>query len=227
MAWSLSFSRRSVSVLAGTTAVAALALAGCAGGSGDTDAAAKPASVKVPSGALVKSGQITYCSDISAPPLTYYDTAQKPVGAEVELGDALAAELGVRANWANTSFNGIIPALQAKQCDAIARALAMKPELMLFDEPTSALDPEMVGEVIAVMKELIDDGMTMIVVTHEMGFARSAADRLVMFDQGAVLEEGPPEKLMTDPAHERTRAFLGPASTAKRALRLSAPTACP
>ncbi|KUN24133.1 ectoine/hydroxyectoine ABC transporter ATP-binding protein EhuA [Streptomyces antibioticus] len=91
---------------------------------------------------------------------------------------------------------------------AIARALAMKPELMLFDEPTSALDPEMVGEVIAVMKELVDDGMTMIVVTHEMGFARSAADRLVMFDQGAVLEEGPPERLMTDPAHERTWAFL-------------------
>ncbi|MHC5908849.1 amino acid ABC transporter ATP-binding protein [Streptomyces sp. S6] len=91
---------------------------------------------------------------------------------------------------------------------AIARALAMKPGLMLFDEPTSALDPEMVGEVIAVMKELVDDGMTMIVVTHEMGFARSAADRLVMFDQGTILEEGPPEQLMTDPAHERTRTFL-------------------
>ncbi|WP_075779759.1 amino acid ABC transporter ATP-binding protein [Streptomyces acidiscabies] len=91
---------------------------------------------------------------------------------------------------------------------AIARALAMQPELMLFDEPTSALDPEMVGEVIAVMKELVDDGMTMIVVTHEMGFARSAADRLVMFDQGTVLEDGPPEQLMTDPAHEHTRLFL-------------------
>ncbi|HEY8980712.1 MAG TPA: amino acid ABC transporter ATP-binding protein [Streptomyces sp.] len=91
---------------------------------------------------------------------------------------------------------------------AIARALAMKPELMLFDEPTSALDPEMVGEVISVMKELVDDGMTMIVVTHEMGFARSAADRLIMFDQGTILEEGPPEQLMTDPAHERTRTFL-------------------
>jgi polar amino acid transport system ATP-binding protein len=71
----------------------------------------------------------------------------------------------------------------------LARALAMKPALMLFDEPTSALDPEMVGEVIAVMKELVDDGMTMIVVTHEMGFARSAADRLVMLDQGAVLRK--------------------------------------
>ncbi|HSX97098.1 MAG TPA: amino acid ABC transporter ATP-binding protein [Streptomyces sp.] len=91
---------------------------------------------------------------------------------------------------------------------AIARALAMRPELMLFDEPTSALDPEMVGEVVTVMKELVEDGLTMIVVTHEMGFARSAADRLVMFDQGVILEEGAPEKLMTDPDHERTRAFL-------------------
>ncbi len=91
---------------------------------------------------------------------------------------------------------------------AIARALAMKPELMLFDEPTSALDPEMVGEVIAVMKDLVADGMTMIVVTHEMGFARSAADRLVMFDQGVIVEEGPPDKLMADPEHDRTRAFL-------------------
>ncbi|MFF7391801.1 amino acid ABC transporter ATP-binding protein [Streptomyces scabiei] len=91
---------------------------------------------------------------------------------------------------------------------AIARALAMKPALMLFDEPTSALDPEMVGEVVEVMKELAEDGTTMIVVTHEMGFARSAADRLVMFDQGVILEEGPPEKLMTDPDHARTRAFL-------------------
>lgn len=91
---------------------------------------------------------------------------------------------------------------------AIARALAMKPELMLFDEPTSALDPEMVGEVVAVMKELVADGLTMVVVTHEMGFARSAADRLVMFDQGVILEEGTPEKLMTDPEHQRTRAFL-------------------
>jgi len=91
---------------------------------------------------------------------------------------------------------------------AIARALAMKPELMLFDEPTSALDPEMVGEVIAVMKDLVADGMTMIVVTHEMGFARSAADRLVVFDQGVIVEEGPPDKLVSDPEHDRTRAFL-------------------
>src|SRR5689334_13470202 len=129
MARSLTFSRRSVSVLTGATAAAAMALTGCAGNSGDTDAAAtKAASVKVPAGALVKGGQITYCSDISAPPLTYYDVAQKPVGAEIELGNALAAELGVRANWANTSFNGIIPALQAKQCDAIISQLYIKPE---------------------------------------------------------------------------------------------------
>jgi polar amino acid transport system ATP-binding protein len=91
---------------------------------------------------------------------------------------------------------------------AIARALAMKPELMLFDEPTSALDPEMVGEVIAVMKELVADGMTMIVVTHEMGFARTAADRLIMFDHGVIVEEGTPDKLIADPEHDRTRAFL-------------------
>ncbi|WP_327667116.1 ABC transporter substrate-binding protein [Streptomyces sp. NBC_00485] len=129
MARSLCFSRRSVSVLTGATAAAAMALTGCSGNSGGTDAAAPAkASVKLPAGALVKSGQITYCSDISAPPLTYYDVAQKPVGAEVELGNALAAELGVKANWANTSFNGIIPALQAKQCDAIISQLYIKPE---------------------------------------------------------------------------------------------------
>ncbi|MER6421769.1 ABC transporter substrate-binding protein [Streptomyces sp. NPDC001137] len=117
-----------MSVLTGAAAAAAMALTGCADSSGGTDTAAKAASVKVPAGALVKGGQITYCSDISAPPLTYYDAAQKPVGAEIELGNALAAELGVRANWANTSFNGIIPALQAKQCDAIISQLYIKPE---------------------------------------------------------------------------------------------------
>lgn len=95
-----------------------------------------------------------------------------------------------------------------KQRVAIARALAMRPELMLFDEPTSALDPEMVGEVISVMKELAEDGMTMIVVSHEMSFARSAADRLVMFEGGHIVEQGPPERLITTPQHDRTRAFL-------------------
>ena len=91
---------------------------------------------------------------------------------------------------------------------AIARALAMKPALMLFDEPTSALDPEMIGEVLDVMKELAREGMTMIVVSHEMGFAREVADRVVMMDDGVIIEEGTPEHFFTDPQHERTKAFL-------------------
>jgi polar amino acid transport system ATP-binding protein len=91
---------------------------------------------------------------------------------------------------------------------AIARALAMKPALMLFDEPTSALDPEVTGEVLAVMEELAEDGMTMIVVTHEMGFARHAADRVVMMDEGVIIEEGTPQHFFEAPEHERTRSFL-------------------
>jgi polar amino acid transport system ATP-binding protein len=91
---------------------------------------------------------------------------------------------------------------------AIARALAMKPALMLFDEPTSALDPEVTGEVLDVMEELAHDGMTMIVVTHEMGFARKAADRVVMMDGGVVIEEGTPEHFFEAPEHERTKQFL-------------------
>jgi len=91
---------------------------------------------------------------------------------------------------------------------AIARALAMKPALMLFDEATSALDPEMIGEVLEVMKELAREGMTMIVVTHEMGFAREVADRVVMMDSGRIIEEAPPEMFFTSPQSERTRAFL-------------------
>ncbi|MEV0336294.1 amino acid ABC transporter ATP-binding protein [Nocardia sp. NPDC050717] len=91
---------------------------------------------------------------------------------------------------------------------AIARALAMDPKLMLFDEPTSALDPELVGEVLTVMRELADSGMTMIVVTHEMGFAREVADELVFMDGGVVVESGPPRELLADPQHERTKTFL-------------------
>jgi polar amino acid transport system ATP-binding protein len=91
---------------------------------------------------------------------------------------------------------------------AIARALAMSPKLMLFDEATSALDPETIGEVLAVMAELAADGMTMICVTHEMGFAREAADRVVMMDDGLVIEEGPPEHFFTRPSNERTKQFL-------------------
>jgi polar amino acid transport system ATP-binding protein len=91
---------------------------------------------------------------------------------------------------------------------AIARALAMKPQVMLFDEPTSALDPELVGEVLDVMRGLARDGMTMVVVTHEMGFAREVADTVVFLDQGVVVESGPPEQVLGAPRHERTRAFL-------------------
>ncbi|MDX6287537.1 MAG: polar amino acid transport system ATP-binding protein [Frankiales bacterium] len=91
---------------------------------------------------------------------------------------------------------------------AIARALAMQPKLMLFDEPTSALDPELVGDVLDVMRGLAEDGMTMIVVTHEMGFAREVGDSLVFIDQGAVVEVGTPHDVMTNPQQERTRAFL-------------------
>jgi len=91
---------------------------------------------------------------------------------------------------------------------AIARALAMRPKLMLFDEPTSALDPELVGEVLAVMRRLAEQGMTMIVVTHEMGFAREVGDSLVFMDEGKVVEAGRPREVISDPQHERTRAFL-------------------
>ena len=95
-----------------------------------------------------------------------------------------------------------------KQRVAIARALAMGPDIMLFDEPTSALDPEMVGEVLEVMKQLAADGMTMVVVTHEMGFAREVADRVVFMDGGYIVEEGTPEEVFGHPKEERTISFL-------------------
>ena len=95
-----------------------------------------------------------------------------------------------------------------KQRIAIARALAMEPEIMLFDEPTSALDPEMVGEVLDVMKDLANAGMTMVVVTHEMGFAREVSDRVLFMDEGIILEEGTPQQLFDNPQNERTKEFL-------------------
>jgi polar amino acid transport system ATP-binding protein len=91
---------------------------------------------------------------------------------------------------------------------AIARALALEPAIMLFDEPTSALDPELVGSVLKVMREMRESGMTMVVVSHEMRFARSAAHRVLFMDEGVILEEGPPEKVFNDPAHPRTKEFL-------------------
>jgi ABC-type polar amino acid transport system ATPase subunit len=95
-----------------------------------------------------------------------------------------------------------------KQRVAIARALAMEPKIMLFDEPTSALDPELIGDVLGVMKRLAEQGMTMLVVTHEMGFAREVADRIIFLDEGKIVEEGTPDKIMNDPERENTRLFL-------------------
>ncbi|HKT57366.1 MAG TPA: amino acid ABC transporter ATP-binding protein [Microbacterium sp.] len=111
--------------------------------------------------------------------------------------------LGERADYYPAHLSG-----GQQQRVAIARALAMDPKLMLFDEPTSALDPELVGEVLDVMKELAKTGMTMIVVTHEMGFAREVADEVVFMDGGVVVESGDPNEVLTNPKHERTKAFL-------------------
>jgi polar amino acid transport system ATP-binding protein len=95
-----------------------------------------------------------------------------------------------------------------QQRGAIARALALEPAILMFDEPTSALDPELVGSVLKVMRELRESGMTVVVVSHEMRFARSAADRVVFMDKGAVLEEGPPQKILEAPDHPRIREFI-------------------
>jgi len=126
-------------------------------------------------------------------------------GEALALGEALLERVGL------SHKRDVYPAQLSggqQQRVAIARALAMKPALMLFDEPTSALDPEMIGEVLEVMKELALEGMTMIVVTHEMGFAREVADRVVMMDDGLVIEEGTPEHFFLSPQHERTKSFL-------------------
>ena len=107
------------------------------------------------------------------------------------------------ANAPSTTLSG-----GQKQRVAIARALCMDPEVLLFDEPTSALDPEMVQEVLNVMKDLANEGLTMIVVTHEMGFAKDVADKVVFMDQGVIVEQGSPEDIFNNPKQERTRAFL-------------------
>ncbi|GAA4360240.1 amino acid ABC transporter ATP-binding protein [Paeniglutamicibacter cryotolerans] len=131
----------------------------------------------------------------------------KGVSKKKALADGLAllerVGLGHRAHAYPRSMSG-----GQQQRVAIARALAMEPSLMLFDEPTSALDPELVGEVLDVMKDLAASGMTMVVVTHEMGFAREVADGIVFIDQGRVLESGTPAELLGNPREERTKAFL-------------------
>lgn len=122
-----------------------------------------------------------------------------------ELGGDLLAKVGLREKMA--AMPGSLSGGQ-KQRVAIARALAMQPRVMLFDEPTSALDPELVGEVLQVMKLLAREGMTMMVVTHEMGFAREVADVVAVMDGGSIVESGPPELIFSQPREARTRAFL-------------------
>jgi polar amino acid transport system ATP-binding protein len=128
-----------------------------------------------------------------------------PRAQAVETARALLARIGLADK--ESAYPAQLSGGQQQRV-AIARALAMRPALMLFDEPTSALDPEMIGEVLEVMKELAREGMTMIVVTHEMGFAREVADRMVMMDDGRIIEEAPPAEFFSAPAHGRTRSFL-------------------
>jgi polar amino acid transport system ATP-binding protein len=123
----------------------------------------------------------------------------------VAQGEALLARVGLADK--RNAFPGRLSGGQQQRV-AIARALAMRPALMLFDEPTSALDPEMIGEVLEVMKELAAEGMTMVVVSHEMGFAREAADRIVMMDEGVIVEQAPPAEFFAAPREARTRQFL-------------------
>ncbi|HEX9598992.1 MAG TPA: amino acid ABC transporter ATP-binding protein [Gaiellaceae bacterium] len=128
-----------------------------------------------------------------------------PKGQAIQEGEVLLARVGLADK--RDVYPGKLSGGQQQRV-AIARALAMKPALMLFDEPTSALDPETIGEVLVAMEELAHAGMTMIVVTHEMGFAREAADRVVMMDEGSIIEEGTPEHFFVAPTHERTKQFL-------------------
>lgn len=133
----------------------------------------------------------------------------KVKGVSPEAAKAKARELLARVGLDNkeAQYPAQISGGQQQRV-AIARALAMEPKLMLFDEPTSALDPELVGDVLDVMRGLAQDGMTMIVVTHEMGFAREVGDALVFMDGGVIVESGPPREVLTNPRHERTKAFL-------------------
>lgn len=139
--------------------------------------------------------------------ITYAPINIKKMKKEVaeELAMDLLRKVGLadKANVYPSTLSG-----GQQQRVAIARALAMQPKMLLFDEPTSALDPELVGDVLEVMKQLAKDGMTMVVVTHEMGFARDVADRVVFMDKGYVVEEGTPEKIFNQPENQRTKEFL-------------------
>ena len=137
------------------------------------------------------------------------EAPMRVLGMEKTDAERKAIELLARINLLHKidSYPGELSGGEQQRV-AIARALAMSPEAMLFDEPTSSLDPEMVGEVLAVIKDLVNDGMTTVIATHEMDFAREVADRVVVFDKGEIVETGPPGKIFTNPDTERTRTFL-------------------
>ena len=145
---------------------------------------------------------LTAIENVMEAPIRVRKTDKKQAEAEAEI---LMTEVGLKEKL------DVYPAQLSggqQQRVAIARALAMKPKLMLFDEPTSALDPELVGEVLDVMKRLAHEGMTMVVVTHEIGFAKEAADGVALMDGGVIVEMGPPEQVLVDPKEERTKLFL-------------------
>jgi len=147
-------------------------------------------------------GHMTALENVMEAPLRVLRRPRAQVRQEaLEMLDRVG--LGHRADVYPSQLSG-----GQQQRVAIARALAMRPKVMLFDEPTSALDPELVGEVLSVMRQLADEGMTMIVVTHEIGFAREVCDRVVFMADGVVVEQGPPSQVIDAPQHERTRAFL-------------------
>jgi polar amino acid transport system ATP-binding protein len=147
-------------------------------------------------------GHMTALENVTCAPIHVKGVARNQAGAR-------ARELLGRVGLADKldSYPAQLSGGQQQRV-AIARALAMEPKLMLFDEPTSALDPELVGDVLEAMKQLAAEGMTMVVVTHEMGFAREVADNVVFMDGGVVVEAGAPSEVLSDPRHERTRAFL-------------------
>lgn len=147
-------------------------------------------------------GHLTVAENITLAPVKLGKMSQEDAN---QLAQDLLQEVGLPEKA--DAYPGELSGGQ-KQRVAIARALAMKPGIMLFDEPTSALDPEMVGEVLNVMKTLAQEGMTMVVVTHEMGFAREVADRVVFMDGGYIMEEGDPAQVFDQPKHERTKQFL-------------------
>lgn len=144
----------------------------------------------------------TVMENITMAPMLVKGTDQKAAEANAEKLLNRVGLLDKKDSYPNQLSGG------QKQRIAIVRALAMEPQVMLFDEPTSALDPEMVGEVLDVMQQLAADGMTMVVVTHEMGFAREVADRVIFMDDGYIVEQGTPEEVFGNPKEERTRSFL-------------------